>query len=215
MSTLRRASLADFDRVVVTLVRAFDADPLIRFMLPDDAAYREWQGSTYFRLVARPWFDHGEVWVTDDVVAVSVWGAPNPPRRSETLRAELIALFERFDADLRARMSTVAGALKTLKPAEPHWYLQFLGTHPDWQRCGLGSILSSVASERCDRGGIVQFLETSTEDDVAFYSSRGFQVSDTLTITAPDLTARDGGGTQQQASWPTEVTVTTMIRLPK
>lgn len=202
MSTLRRATLTDHSQVLRTLVRAFARDPLVRFMLPDDDAYEAWQGAAFFHLVAGPWFDTGEVWVTDDVVAVSVWGVPDPVPVSDDVRADLIATYLRFDEATHARMAVVDGALRPLRPEQPYWYLNFLATHPDWQRRGLGGRLCAVTCDRADEAGLVQYLETATDDDIAFYAARGFQVRDTVTLTAP-------------AAEPHSVTVTTMLRPPQ
>ncbi len=63
-------------------------------------------------------------------------------------------------------------------PAEPHIYLQALGVDPGHQRRHLGSALLEYlrlqASARPDVTGV--YLETATEANVAYYSSRGYEV---------------------------------------
>ena len=57
----------------------------------------------------------------------------------------------------------------TNTPSEPHWYLNLLATHPDWQRQGLGSALMDVMFERADADGLPCYLETETPENVAYY----------------------------------------------
>lgn len=182
MSTLRLATLDDLGRVCRTLTRAFAVDPLIRWMLPDDDAYREWQGEAFFRLVVRRWMDVGEVVVTDDCAAVAVWGSPDPVRPSDAARADMIDIYQRFDVASQRLMSVVETAVDARRPQQPYWYLQFLGTHPDWQGQGLGSALMAQRREHCDRDGTSQHLETATDDDIAYYRARGFEVCDTFEV---------------------------------
>ena len=45
-------------------------------------------------------------------------------------------------------------------PSEPHWYLEGLGTHPDWQRSGFASeVLAPVLGLCSDRDGLPAYLE--------------------------------------------------------
>jgi ribosomal protein S18 acetylase RimI-like enzyme len=63
-------------------------------------------------------------------------------------------------------------------PPEPHLYLNFLGVDPDFQRkhCGTALLahLRDIALERNDLAGV--YLETATEENVAYYSAKGYQV---------------------------------------
>jgi ribosomal protein S18 acetylase RimI-like enzyme len=63
-------------------------------------------------------------------------------------------------------------------PPEPHLYLNFLGVDPDFQRkhCGAALLahLRDIALERTDLAGV--YLETATEDNVAYYAAKGYQV---------------------------------------
>ncbi len=200
VATVRRADLADIDRICRTLVRAFADDPLVRWMIPDDEAYAGRDGDAFFRLVGRRWFDTGEVWTTPDCVAASVWGAPDPGPLPDIVSAELGALYMGFDSATQARMAAVSAAVNAHRPAEPYWYLQFLGTHPDWQRQGFGTALMAPVLERADAEGLGQYLETATDDDIAFYRARGFEV----------LEAFDVDDTAEPSRHP--VTITTMWR---
>jgi len=63
-------------------------------------------------------------------------------------------------------------------PHEPHIYLNLLGVDPDYQRhhCGSAIIeeLRRLAALRSKLCGV--YLETGTEENVAYYQSRGYEV---------------------------------------
>ena len=63
-------------------------------------------------------------------------------------------------------------------PKEPHIYLQVLGCDPQFQGKGYGKALvdrlALEAQARPDIAGV--YLETMTEANVAFYSSRGYEI---------------------------------------
>jgi ribosomal protein S18 acetylase RimI-like enzyme len=63
-------------------------------------------------------------------------------------------------------------------PKEPHLYLQVLGCDPPFQGKGYGKALvdrlALEAKARPEIAGV--YLETMTEANVAFYSSRGYEI---------------------------------------
>ena len=64
-------------------------------------------------------------------------------------------------------------------PKEPHLYLNFIGVDPSYQRnrhCGSAMIqeLKELAAQRPYLLGV--YLETGTEENVGYYSSRGYEV---------------------------------------
>jgi ribosomal protein S18 acetylase RimI-like enzyme len=71
------------------------------------------------------------------------------------------------------------GELLKNHPHEPHIYLNFLGVDPDYQRhhhCGSVLIeeLRRLATLRPSLVGV--YLETGTEENVAYYQARGYEV---------------------------------------
>jgi ribosomal protein S18 acetylase RimI-like enzyme len=114
--------------------------------------------------------------VTDDVASVAVWASPDQRTgRDEGLAAirSAIATAQGSRADY-ARRSCVLW--ESFHPAEPHWYLQTLGTHPDSQRRGLGRAVCAAALEWIDAAAAPAFVDTSTAANVPLYESLGFAV---------------------------------------
>jgi GNAT superfamily N-acetyltransferase len=172
MVTVRLATIDDLTRIARTTMRAFADDPVLRWLFPDDDEYFAGDGRTLHFLM-RNWLAHGHTYTTDDGVAVAVFVPPGRP--------EIDAIFDPSDppmpAGLLERFDIIGPVLAANTPAEPHWYLQLLGTHPDWQRQGLGALLIEQIGEVCDREGLPMYLETETIENVAYYGRLGFQVT--------------------------------------
>ena len=168
---VRRATPDDVGRACVTAMRAFVDDPVMRWLYPDDEVFLA-PGGSVLRPAMTGWIGLGEVWCSDDVASVAVW---IPPGRPE------IEFPDDPDApppppERLERFAIIGEAMAAQTPAEPHWYLQLLGTHPDWQRQGLGAALMQVVFDRADAEGLPCHLETETIENVAYYRHHGFEV---------------------------------------
>lgn len=180
MTTIRRATDADLPAVARTYGRAFADDPVVRWLIPDDAEY-EADRDRFFLPLAMRWHAHGTLWCTDDGVAVAGW---NPPGRPD---AEIVDpdpiehpawRIERFMA-LREVMTANM-------PEGLHWHLNMIATHPDWQRRGLAGALMAAVFEIADAEGLPCYLETETEVNVAYYRHHGFEVRSEWDVSTPD-----------------------------
>lgn len=169
---IRRATDADVGRLSVTAVRAFAADPVMRWLYPDDETYLA-PGGAVMRPAMERWIRADEVWCTDDGVAVAVWLLPGSPQSEPDPAAPPP---QPPSPELKRRFDLVEAAMSPHTPPEEHWYLQLLGTHPDWQRQGLGAALMGVQFERTDAEGLPCYLATETPENVAYYRRHGFEV---------------------------------------
>ena len=68
----RPATRDDREVAVLSIVRAFAADPLVRWFFPDDGTYVQ-RASTFFGLLFDGRVDDGNVHVAGDGAAVSMW----------------------------------------------------------------------------------------------------------------------------------------------
>ena len=167
---IRRATTADLPRLCRTGMRAFAADPVMRWFYPGDEEY-EAGGGAVFRWPMLRWLQWDETWVTDDVAALAAW---IPPGRPEVVVPEP-APTDHPEQRL-ARFAAIEQVMAANTPAEPHWYLNFLATHPDWQRQGLGARLIDQVGTRAAEQGLPLYLATETVENVAYYSHLGFVV---------------------------------------
>ena len=167
---IRLATESDEPRLVRTAWLAFADDPVMRWFFPTDEEYAA-IGAEMFRYQMRRWRQWSETWTTDDGVAVAAWippgrppiEVPGPPPVEPP--AELADKFRAFGA-----------AMAENTPDEPHWYLNLLATHPDWQRQGLGARLIEHVAQTAADDGLPLYLETETLANVAYYSHLGFVV---------------------------------------
>jgi GNAT superfamily N-acetyltransferase len=170
MNAPRRATPAEIPRLCMTAMRAFFDDPVLRWLYPDDDEFEADRGAV-MRIPMTRWLAHGETWTTDDNVAVAAWVPPGRP----DVDVDVGPIPEHPEWRL-ARFDALRGAMTANTPPEPHWYLNLLATHPDWQRQGLGTALMRVMFERADTDGLACYLETETPANVAYYMHHGFDV---------------------------------------
>ena len=164
----RRATATDLTAVKTTFTRSFWGDPVMRWLFPDDDEFSTTtQLDDFFRRLLA--LEHGLV--THDVVSFSLWIPPGrpevdiEPRDTVPPSEELI---EKFVA--------LGAAIEENTPAEEHWYLQMIGTHPDWQGRGIGSMLIREGLSWASQDGLGVYLETETVENVAYYRHLGFEV---------------------------------------
>lgn len=167
--TVRLAVPDDVPRLARTVARAFADDPVMRWFFPDDGDYEALQPTTV-AFMARRWLATDTLWCTDDGVAMAGW---IPPGRPE-VAIEPPAI-DHPDWRL-ARFAAIRSAFDGNTPPEPHWYLNLLGTHPDWQRQGLGGALMRMVFAQADEAGLPCYLETETTANVAYYRHHGFEI---------------------------------------
>jgi GNAT superfamily N-acetyltransferase len=163
ISTLRRDQLRDASRV---LARAFDDDPIFRYLHPTPRR-RRWSCRSFLRAIVRDALPYGEVWAaTDDgaIVGTAGWlpeGAypPSRWRAARLLTATSSSLLTPRTLRDGVRFLTET---EKLHPKEPHWYLAVIGVEPDRQGEGLGGKLLAAVLDRLDTTGVPAYLETST-----------------------------------------------------
>ena len=186
MPTIRQADPSDRARVVRTMTRAFAADPLIRWIFPDDDTYED-EATPFFTLMFDLRVDAGGVWCTDDVAAAACWEGPaGNPRGKDWAETTWRAGMASITTRAAKRLDIVGAATTPHQTTAPRWYLALLGTHPDWQRQGLGRAVTAPALEMADRDGLDAELVTESPENVAFYRAIGFDV-----VAEPELA--DGG----------------------
>ena len=85
--------------------------------------------------------------------------------------------------------AALAEAMRTRRPDEPHWYLGVVATRPERQGQGLGSRVLAAMHERCDRHGLLCYLESSNPRNNALYRRLGYVETDVFSASdSPPLT---------------------------
>jgi len=182
--TIRPFARADLSATVATLARAFDQDPVMMWIFPDERMRRR-RLPSFFASSLRgiPRAGGAEVAVLGGrVLGAAVWLAPGawrPPLWRQVVALPGVAL--RLGSRLPAA-STTYGALLRVHPERPHWYLSGIGTDPPMQGTGVGSNLLRSRLVRCDADRLPAYLESSNERNVPFYERHGFKVIGELSI---------------------------------
>jgi ribosomal protein S18 acetylase RimI-like enzyme len=169
-----RATRVHRGQVVETVVAAFAADPAFRYFFPDPSAFDRDAGSFAGYLFDRR-VDSGTVWVVDDGAAVAMWDAPGGVAVPE--------LTLDVPGDVMRRLDAYHRPVELALPAEPHWYLGILATHPDAAGRGWGRAAMRPGLAEAAAAGLPACLETTNPGNVELYRRAGWEVTESL-VTA-------------------------------
>ena len=180
------------DRVVAAalLGRAFQAEPVYEWLLPDPAQRRRWLPVLLRSNLAYLHRGPGsfEVATADGhIVGAAIWDGPNDRGAGPLRRAQAWPGRFRAVAGRLGRLAQVATALAAVRPAEPHWYLDHLGADPEVPRCGAGSALLAAGLARADAGRVGTYLECKAAN-VDYYRRVGFELRDEVLVDPGRLT---------------------------
>ena len=167
-------------RAARLLARAFAADPVLLYYLASPAR-RRLALSAFFRVALYEVLPQRSVFGVledDELVGVAAWLPPLAAPASTHARvwASRVMLRALFPVAAGKLLAGFAG-LSPLHPAEPHWYLPFVGIEPARQRQGLGARLLAPVLKKADTDGILCYLETPFRETHRFYQRLGFEIT--------------------------------------
>ena len=179
------------DRIAGIWADAFERDPLMTWLFPDDSTRRaslmRWWGFT---------LDHqapgAELHGSRADGCVAYWQPPRLERapsdedghsgEESDARAEFVAMMTELVGEQAPSRMESLGRMHQARLAEPHWYLAVLGTSSDRQSQGSGSKVLAPMLERCDRIAMLAYLESSNPANVGFYRRHGFETTGELVL---------------------------------
>ena len=172
----RRTDVSDLGQV---LARAFQDDPVFRWLQPD-ADRRAATTPGFFAAMARHHFLGGggvEVAHSENGIgAATLWG---PPGRWQQQPHEQVAMLPAVLRAFRGRLGAARALSEEMKrnhPEEPHWYLAVIGSDPQVRGGGFGRALMLSRLERCDAEAAPAYLESSHPDNIPYYQRFGFEL---------------------------------------
>ena len=172
---IRKMTLHDCAVVAAVQARAFFDDPLQVWALPDSSTRAE-KLERIFELMSRhSSVPAGESYTDATRACAAFWVPPGgyvPDRDALAAMAPIIELL----GDANARFRAAEDTMRARRPAGIHFYLQGLGTDPPRQGEGLACAVLQPVLDRCDREGLLAYLETTKARNVGFYERRGFAV---------------------------------------
>ena len=170
---------------VATLVSAFQADPVERWLYPAEDDYAE-RFPQFVAAFGREAFAHDTVWQSGDFAGVALWLPPGAEPDGEEIVRVLMATTR------RSRHGDITVALEQMEaahPSFPHWYLPWFGVDATLQGKGLGAALMACCLDVVDDMGLPAYLETPNPRTISFYKRFGFQVTgSTQTKQCPPIT---------------------------
>ncbi|HVV38643.1 MAG TPA: GNAT family N-acetyltransferase [Acidimicrobiales bacterium] len=175
MSEVRKATMADIDRLSTALASAFDDDPVFEFLFPQKNRAKTYK-AFFGRELAKHYLPHDEAWTTSDRNGAALWAPPGRWRQSNLDTIKSLPSFIRI---LGASLPRAFRALLEVENAHPpgeHYYLAVLGTEQAAQGKGVGTSVLAPVLEKCDEQGIGAYLESSKEKNIPFYNRHGFEV---------------------------------------
>lgn len=186
---VRSIEAAEIPDAVAILARAFEADDMFRFLLPEPSTRVAWLRFVMGALVTlnQP---HGLMFGNaGDTMQAVITVAP-PGRYAPSYRRLARYLLDRRSWQAGApSLRFVAGALRLLSlidrlhMKEPHYYVECLGVDPDQQGKGLGRRVLDAVLAMADRDGVPTYLETSNPKNLPFYRVFGFDVTNEVSLS--------------------------------
>ena len=165
-------------RVMATLVSAFRADPVERWLYPTNREY-ELNFPAFLAAFGGLAFRLGTAWQLDDCSAVALWLPPNVEPDGEAITTVLL---ETVTSAKHADTVSVLDRMDAAHPRHPHWYLPWFGVDARMQGRGLGSKLMTACLAAVDAAGLPAYLETPNPKTIRFYERHGFVVTGGATV---------------------------------
>jgi ribosomal protein S18 acetylase RimI-like enzyme len=169
------------------LSAAFADDPVFTWLVPDRSE-REPLLPLIFDAFAEAFARHDQTHVTapgSELTGAALWAPPGVAPVHPDEQAAFGGRLAELSGPHLERFGICLEVFEAGHPAEPAWFLQFLGVDPAHQGRGYGSALLRTVLDEADRAGEAAYLEATSERNRALYERHGF------TCTA-DLVLPDG-----------------------
>jgi ribosomal protein S18 acetylase RimI-like enzyme len=176
---------SDRERVFATLVLAFAADPVERWLYVEPRQYL----SHFPRFLAAfggRAFAERTVWRLGEFSAVALWLPPGAEADGDAIMS---LLAETVAADKHDDMFAVLGQMDAAHPTDQHWYLPWFAVDTALQGRGLGSQLMEACLRIVDGTHLPAYLETPNPRTIPFYQRHGFEITgEAQAGTCPPIT---------------------------
>lgn len=180
-TSVRKATRADHTPLTQSLARAFYTDPVFSFFIPDDSV-RLKKLETVFGILFKLGLPHGACYTTDSYESITLW---RPPSEWDVPFSAYVtngpALLSAFGGGI-LRVLSMMGKMEKIHPHTPHWYLQAIGTDPNFQGKGYGGVIMRDRLAQVDATHMPCYLESSKDTNIPIYKSFGFEVTGEISV---------------------------------
>jgi ribosomal protein S18 acetylase RimI-like enzyme len=178
---MKRATLADVDRIKNILVVSFKSDPHLIFLLQQSKNARKLD--ILIDYVVDQTFRQGEIYLSDDKSAVALWDFETNEKMSFHYIWRNLAFLARIGIKSVTRIVKSEARIHKNFRKYPHYcHLYMIGVLPEAQGKGLASTLMNPMLQRMQEKSIPVFLETANLRNVEIYKKKGFKIFEALTI---------------------------------
>jgi ribosomal protein S18 acetylase RimI-like enzyme len=177
---VRRGTPDDVPRLARLFTAVFANDPVFRWLTRAGRARHAALERFFLRVLRTRTLPHGETWLTANGLAAAAWVPPYSPLSSPSLLDDLSMLPTILRLTGLARLprgAAMAASMADAQPAEPCFYLAFIGVAPRLQGTGLGSLLLERTLMRVDASRAGAYLENSNPRNLRLYERAGFAVT--------------------------------------
>jgi GNAT superfamily N-acetyltransferase len=179
---VRPLTADDLRPVAATLARAFDDDPVMSWLQPDERRRRKVLPRFFTAEMRSTFLAAGVSSTTEGHTGAALWSPPGQPRPGLRQLLMLAPAVFGLGRRLPIALQTLALIDKKHPHHVPHYYLGVLGTEPSLQGTGIGSALLQPVLSRCDTEGVAAYLESSKERNVPFYARHGWEVTEEVAL---------------------------------
>ncbi len=190
-SVPRRATLDDAGQLTQLLASAFFNDPIMDWLVRPGPQRASALTALFSRILRKRAIPAGEVWMSDDGSACTVWLPPGlPPAPVGTIeQLKLLPFYVKVCGVQRlGRGAAISEAVQNAHPRESHFYLYFMAVDPALQGRGLGASILGATLARIDEIGLPAYLENSNPKNTRLYERAGFAARESISPAgAPPL----------------------------
>lgn len=180
-TSVRKATRADAVPLSQSLARAFYTDPVFSYFIPDDAT-RLTKLEKVMGILFKLGEPHGACFTTTNYESVTLWRPPNEwdvPFMAYITNGP--GLLSAFGMGIGRVLSTM-DMMEKIHPHTPHWYLQTIGTDPEFQGKGFGGVIMRHTLASADAAHMPCYLESSKDTNIPIYQSFGFKVTGEMKV---------------------------------
>ncbi len=180
-SNLYKVKRKDLKKAVEVLTKAFNTDPLIQFIFPNDET-RKNQSPHYFNFIISYGLKFGEVYApSPEIEGLAIWYLSDKYEMNmiKQLRAGGMRLFVKLRRETISRMMSIgrfSAEMHYKYGSFKHWYLSPIGIEPTNQGKGFASLLLRSMHNRTDNEELPILLETQNPVNVKIYERFGYEV---------------------------------------
>jgi ribosomal protein S18 acetylase RimI-like enzyme len=167
---------ASLGAVARTLAAAFQDDPALSWIVPDEKR-REAMLPGFFQVMAEQSQRHGEILVSPDRNAASLWYPPGKVSDGVLLGLyDNLRMLAGFRGDLPRGLKVAEEMYKRHPSPQPYAYLRYVGVAPEAQGKGWGGAILRAGVAKAAEQGQGVLLETATPANVGIYTRLGFEI---------------------------------------